>query len=152
MVLRSYSAHRFRMASLGGDVSTSAAGKGKKSVQPREGVGLADTQKSIEQLNAREFKERFHVPDSQSYVVPSLPCFAPRVLVPGEHYVVKDLPFYEEARAADTKARQDQLAKRAKKRKEGTLRQALGGSHLASNSTTHPSSKKKSITGLLRRP
>ena len=50
------------MASQGGDVSTSVAGKGKKSVQPREGVGLADTQKSIEKLNAREFRERFHVP------------------------------------------------------------------------------------------
>ena len=63
-----------------------------------------------------------------------------------EHYVVKDLPFYEEARAANTKARQDQLAKREKKRKEGTLRQSLGGSRPTSSSTTHPPSKKKFVT------
>lgn len=34
--------------------------------------------------------------DSQPYIVPILPCFAPRVLVPDEHHVLKDLPFKEE--------------------------------------------------------
>ena len=49
------------MASRGGDVSTSAAGKGKKSVWPREAIERADVQKSIEQLNVWEFRKHFHV-------------------------------------------------------------------------------------------
>ena len=47
------------------------------------------------------------VQDSESYVVPTLPHFAPRVLVSSEHYVLKDLSFNAEARAVDAKARQD---------------------------------------------
>ena len=47
------------------------------------------------------------VQDSESYVVPTLPHFVPRVLVSSEHYVLKDLSFNAEARAADAKARQD---------------------------------------------
>lgn len=61
MPCRSYSTHYFRMASRGGDASTSAVGKGKKSVRARKGVGHADTRKSIEQLNVREFRERLRV-------------------------------------------------------------------------------------------
>lgn len=41
------------MASRGGDVSTSATSKGKKSVRPREGIRYLDAQKSIEQINAQ---------------------------------------------------------------------------------------------------
>ncbi|KAL6325866.1 hypothetical protein AAG906_031119 [Vitis piasezkii] len=33
----------------------------------------------------------------------------PKVVVPMEHYVLKDLPFYKEVREADTKARQERL-------------------------------------------
>ena len=33
------------------------------------------------------------VRDSQPYVIPTFPCFEPRVLVPDEHHVLKDLPF-----------------------------------------------------------
>ncbi|RVW69615.1 hypothetical protein CK203_062631 [Vitis vinifera] len=47
----SYSTHHFRMASRGGDASTSAIGKDKKNVQIGEDVGRADVGKSIEQLN-----------------------------------------------------------------------------------------------------
>lgn len=36
------------------------------------------------------------VKDSHLYIVPTLPHFAPRVLVPDEHHVLKNLPFYEE--------------------------------------------------------
>ncbi|RVX18164.1 hypothetical protein CK203_003920 [Vitis vinifera] len=64
--------------------------------------------------------------DSELYAVPTVPRFAPRVLVTDKHFVLKDLPFYEEARAADTKARQDRLDKREKKHQERTLRQAPG--------------------------
>ena len=47
------------------------------------------------------------VRDSQLYAIPILPCFEPRVLVPGEHHVLKDLSFYEKASTIDAKARQD---------------------------------------------
>lgn len=50
------------MASRGGDASTNAAGKVKKGVRQRKGVGRANAEKSIEQLNALEFREYFHVP------------------------------------------------------------------------------------------
>ena len=59
--------------------------------------------------------------------------------------MVNDLPFYEEAHAADTNARQDQLAKREKKCQEGMLRQTKSGSRPATNFTTRPPSKKKFV-------
>ena len=43
------------------------------------------------------------------------------------------------------KARQDRLDQREKKRQEGTLRQAPGVSRLATSSTAHPPTKKKSV-------
>ena len=39
------------------------------------------------------------------YVFPIIPRRLPKVVVLGKRYVLKDLPFYEEARKADTKAR-----------------------------------------------
>lgn len=44
------------------------------------------------------------VQESQSYVLPIFPHLVTKVLVLGEHHVLKDLHFYEEARAVDTKA------------------------------------------------
>ena len=85
------------------------------------------------------------VRDSQQYVISTLPRFALRVLVPDEHHVLKDLHFYEEARVADAKARQDQLDQKEKKCQEGTLRQAPRVGRSATSSTTHPLSKKKSV-------
>ena len=81
------------------------------------------------------------VRDFQLYIISILPCLAPKVLVPGKHHKLKDLPFYEEARAVDTKERQDRLDQREKKRQEGTLRQAPGIG-LATSSTAHPLTKK----------
>ena len=46
--------------------------------------------------------------------------------MPGEHFVLKDLPFYERAHEADAKARQERLNQREEKRQEGTLRKAPG--------------------------
>ena len=43
-------------------------------------------------------------------------------MVPGEHFVLKDMPFYERAREADAKARQERLDQREEKWQEGTLR------------------------------
>lgn len=46
------------------------------------------------------------VQEPQPYVLNILPRRLPKVVVPEEHFVLRDLPFYEEAREADTKARQ----------------------------------------------
>ena len=40
----------------------------------------------------------------QSYVFPIISRQLPKVVVPGEHYILNDLPFYEEVHEADTKA------------------------------------------------
>ena len=45
------------------------------------------------------------VREPQPYVLNILPRRLPKVVVPGEHFVLKDLPFYEKAREADVKAR-----------------------------------------------
>lgn len=37
------------------------------------------------------------VREPQPYVIPILPYLAPKVLVFGEHHVLRDLPFYEKA-------------------------------------------------------
>ena len=45
------------------------------------------------------------VREPQSYVLNILPRQLPKVVVPGEHFVMKDLPFYERASEANAKAR-----------------------------------------------
>lgn len=42
--------------------------------------------------------------EPQSYVLPIIPRRLLKVVVSGEHYILKNLPFYEEAREADAKA------------------------------------------------
>lgn len=86
------------------------------------------------------------VRESQSFVFPILSCLAPKVLEPNEHHTLNDLPFYEEVRAIDAKAQQDQLESREKKCQEGMLKQAPGGSHPATSSTALPQTKGKSIS------
>ena len=49
------------MTSRGDDASTSAIGKGKKSVRPRKVVDHTESGKSIEQVNVREFREHFRI-------------------------------------------------------------------------------------------
>ena len=39
--------------------------------------------------------------EPQAYVINILPRKLPKKVVPGEHYVLKDLPFYKEVRKAD---------------------------------------------------
>lgn len=62
------------------------------------------------------------VQEPQSYVLPIIPRSAPKVLVLGEHHMLKDLPFYEVAHKTNTKARQERFNQREKKCQEGTLR------------------------------
>lgn len=66
------------------------------------------------------------IQEPQTYVLPIIPRRLLKVVVPGEHHVLKDLPFYEEAREENTKVRQERLDQREEKRQEGTLRKAPG--------------------------
>lgn len=45
-----------------GVTSTSEAGKGKKGIRPRKGIGWTNEYKSIKILIAWEFRDHFHVP------------------------------------------------------------------------------------------
>ena len=56
------------------------------------------------------------VREPQPYVLNILPRRLPKVVVPGEHFVLKDLPFYEKAREADAKACQELLDQWEEKR------------------------------------
>ena len=55
------------------------------------------------------------VREFQLYVLLILSRLAPKVLVPGEHHVLKDMSFYEEASAAYAKAPKTGLTKRKKR-------------------------------------
>lgn len=62
------------------------------------------------------------VREPQSYVVPIIPHPTPKILVLGEHHMLKDLHFYEVTREADAKACQDRLDRREKKYQDETIR------------------------------
>ncbi|RVW17501.1 hypothetical protein CK203_085515 [Vitis vinifera] len=47
-------------------------------------------------------------------------------IVPGEHYTVKELPLYQEAKEADAERRRKLLEDRDQKKTEGTIRKAPG--------------------------
>lgn len=65
--------------------------------------------------------------DPKLYSAPSsFPHFVPRVLVPDEHYVVKDLPFYVESWTVDAKKREDRLVQREKKMLKGDSETSFG--------------------------
>ena len=66
------------------------------------------------------------VREPQPYVLNILPRRLPKVVVPGEHFVLKDLPFYKRACEADVKARQERFDQREEKRQKGTLRKTPG--------------------------
>ncbi|RVW99507.1 hypothetical protein CK203_021370 [Vitis vinifera] len=83
------------------------------------------------------------VREPQSYVTNILPRRSPKRVVSGEHFVLKDLPFYERARKADAKARQERLDQREEKRQEGTLRKALGEKERDSPPAARPPTTKE---------
>ena len=87
--------------------------------------------------------------ESHPYILSILPHFEPKMLVPDEHHVLKDLSFYKEVRVVDAKAQQNRFDQREKKRQEGTLRQASGVSRPTTSSTTFPSTKRKSVPRLV---
>lgn len=63
--------------------------------------------------------------------------------MPEEHYVLKDLIFYKEAREANAKTRQEHLNQMEEKRQNRKLRRAPGKKGQASSSVACPSAKKK---------
>ncbi|RVW86472.1 hypothetical protein CK203_042201 [Vitis vinifera] len=66
-------------------------------------------------------------PGAQEYVINILPRkLAKDEIVPGEHYTVKELPLYQEAKEADAERRRKLLEDRDQKKTEGTIRKAPG--------------------------
>ncbi|RVW75242.1 hypothetical protein CK203_047180 [Vitis vinifera] len=59
------------------------------------------------------------------------------------HFALKDLPFYERARKADAKARQECLDQREEKRQEGTLRKAPGEKDITLSQRLVPRPRRK---------
>ena len=66
------------------------------------------------------------VREPQVYIINILPRKLPKKVVLGEHYILKDLPFYKEVQKADAQKRRALLDDRERRRKEGTLRKAPG--------------------------
>ncbi|RVW96222.1 hypothetical protein CK203_020812 [Vitis vinifera] len=75
-------------------------------------------------LSAQNLRLVTQVP--QSYVLNILPRRLPKKVVAGEHFVLKDLPFYAAVRKANAQARKALLNEREERRQEGTLRKAPG--------------------------
>ncbi|RVW67947.1 hypothetical protein CK203_064376 [Vitis vinifera] len=64
-------------------------------------------------------------------------------VVAGEHFVLKDLPFYTAMRKVDARSRKARLNNREVKRQEGLLRKAPGGKRAASSPPAGAPMKKK---------
>lgn len=70
--------------------------------------------------------------------------------MPGEHFVLRDLPFYKEAREANAKACQEHLEQREERRQEGTLKRAPDEKGCAQSFATHPPTEKKKKRTLVK--
>ena len=55
------------------------------------------------------------IDNPNSFIIPVFSRLAPSSLVPGEHFMLKDFPFYEVARLAYSKTRQARLEERERK-------------------------------------
>ena len=64
------------------------------------------------------------VREPQAYVTNILPRKLPKKVVPREHFILTDLPFYTEVRKADAQACKALLNEREERRQKGTLRRA----------------------------
>ena len=83
------------------------------------------------------------VREPQPYVLNILPRRLPKVVVPREHFVLKDIPLYAKAREANAKTRQERLDQREEKRHKGTLRKAPGEKGHGLSPTVCPLAAKK---------
>ena len=83
------------------------------------------------------------IDNPKSFIIPVFPHLALPSLVSGEHFMLKDLPFYKIARLADSKACQAHLEEREKKCQEWTLRQAPVAGRPSSSSIALPPTQKR---------
>ena len=84
--------------------------------------------------------------EPQPYVLNILLRRLPKKVVAGEHFVLKDLPFYTEVRKANAQARKIRLNEQDEKRQEATLRKAPGDKRPApSPPIGAPAKKKKKV-------
>nr|CAN72789.1 hypothetical protein VITISV_025818 [Vitis vinifera] len=93
------------------------------------------------------------VQEPQPYVLNIFLRQLPKVVVPGEHFVLKDLPFYEKAREEDAKACQERLDQWEEKSRSGSPAQALEDNSSSSqldtiNLGTGPSQPQPEFIGL----
>ena len=72
------------------------------------------------------------VRESREYIINILHRKLPKKVVPGEHYILKDLPFYKEVQQADAEKCRALIDDRERRKKEGTLRKAPGKKQPAS--------------------
>lgn len=84
--------------------------------------------------------------ETQLYTLNILPRRLPKVVVSGEHFVLKDLPFYAKAHETDAQAHQERLSHREERRQEGTLRRAPGEKRRAPSPPACPPVQKKKRT------
>ncbi|KAL6345540.1 hypothetical protein AAG906_017265 [Vitis piasezkii] len=85
------------------------------------------------------------VRESQDYVINILPRKLPKEVVPGEHYTLKELPIYMEAKEADAEKRRALLEDREKRKNEGTIRKAPGQKRGAPSPPTKAPTRKKRL-------
>ena len=83
--------------------------------------------------------------ESQEYVVNIFPRKMPKEVVPGEHYILKDLPIYQEVKEADAEKRRALLDDRQKRKNEGTLRKAPGQKRSAASPPRKAPAKKRKL-------
>ena len=86
------------------------------------------------------------VRESGEYIINIIPRKLSKKVVPGEHYILKDLPFYKQVQQADAEKRRVLLVDRERRKKEGTLRKAPGKKWSASSPPAGALAKKKKKT------
>ena len=86
------------------------------------------------------------IDNPKPFIILIFPRLAPPFLVLGEHFMLKDLPFYEVTCLVDSKTRQARLEEQERKCQEGTLRQALVAGRPSSSSVVRPPAQKKKKT------
>ena len=85
------------------------------------------------------------VRESQEYVVNILPRKMPEEVVPGEHYILKDLPIYKEVKEVDAEKRRALLDDRERRKNERTLQKAPGQKRSAASPLKKAPAKKRRL-------
>ena len=106
---------------------------------------IAADERSCEMLLSAQ-NLRLVTQEPQPFVLNILPRRLPKNVVVGEHFILKDLPFYTAVRKADAQARKALLNEREEKRQEGTLLKAPGDKRSTpSPPIGSPTGKKKKV-------